>query len=233
MSLEKYPNYNYELTNWLPFYWNKYQQTTHYTYIIDDLNNLDDVYNNFTSKARGKIRKASKCVIVTYDRTLKEFYQINKMTFERQNIDIPYNYDFIVKHDEVLKENNSRKIFFAIDEQGQIHSALYLTWDQKKSYVHMVRENPKLRNSGAGYLLILEAIKLTKETLELCSLDFEGSMIESVEKVRRAFGAKQYQYFRIFKSFDLGASGLIKIILKDIYYNFPKLRKIYKKYRGF
>src|SRR5699024_9271998 len=30
-------NFNHKVTNWLPFYWNGYQQTTRYTYIIKKL----------------------------------------------------------------------------------------------------------------------------------------------------------------------------------------------------
>jgi hypothetical protein len=50
-------------------------------------------------------------------------------TFKRQGLKKPYSLEFLKKHDKVLAENNSREIFFAIDENDNIHSALYLTWD--------------------------------------------------------------------------------------------------------
>ena len=32
-------NFRYTYTNWLPFYWNGFSQTTRYTYLIEDLSN--------------------------------------------------------------------------------------------------------------------------------------------------------------------------------------------------
>lgn len=61
-------------------------------------------------------------------------------------------------------------------------------------------EDPELRNSGAGILLIWEAMKFTFEVLKLNRFDFEGSMLEPVERVRRDFGAIQTPYFAISKS---------------------------------
>ena len=131
------------------------------------------------------------------------------MTFKRQNIKIPYSFEFLKRHDNYLSKHKSREIFYAVDDDNQVHSALYLTWDYNSSYVHMVGENPDLRNSGAGMLVIWEAIKFTKNQLQLNSFDFEGSVIESVERVRRGFGAKQKPYFNI----SISNSFLLKIIL--------------------
>ena len=192
-------NFHYSVVNWLPFYWRGFQQTTRYTYVVEGLNNLDDVMSRFKDNIRNKVRKAQKLVNVVADKSVDEFYEINKMTFDRQNIAIPYTLDFLKEQDRALEEHNARKIFFAVDDKEQIHSALYLIWDSRSSYVHMVGENPKLRKSGAGILLIWEAIRFTKEQLGLDCFDFEGSMIESVEEVRRSCGGIQKPYFQITK----------------------------------
>lgn len=195
-----FQNFHYNITNWLPFYWNGYDQTTKYTYVIEDLSDLDKVFGNFNSSYKNKIRKAQKIVKIKQNMDIEEFYNINMMSFDRQNIANPYSLDFLKIHDKILLKNNAREIFYAIDEKERIHSVLYLTWDNNSSYVHMVGENPNLRNSGAGILIVWEAIKYTKEILKLNKFDFEGSMIESVEKVRRSFGAIQKPYFSIRKT---------------------------------
>ncbi|WP_188108619.1 GNAT family N-acetyltransferase [Sulfurimonas lithotrophica] len=192
-------NFHYNVSNWMELYWNNFNCTTHYTYVINDLDNLDEVYNNFDKSYRNKIANAKKKVEVKTGMNISDFFDINKMTFERQNIDIPYSLNFLEKHDYALAKNNAREIFYAVDELNNIHSALYLTWDKKSSYVHMVGEDPELRNSAAGLLLIWEAIKYTKEVLGLNIFDFEGSMLKNVEQVRRKFGATQTQYFSISK----------------------------------
>lgn len=190
-------NWHYSQVNWLPFYWLGFQQTTRYTYVIEGLADLDFIYKNFTSSYRNKIRKAAKVVTVKQNMKPEDFFEINKKTFIRQSIEIPYTKSFFIKHDNALNEKNSREIFYAIDENGNVHSALYLTWDKISSYVHLVGEDPRYRNSGAGILLIWEAIKYTKNVLNLDVFDFEGSIIESVERVRRDCGGVQKAYHSI------------------------------------
>jgi len=192
-------NFNYRVTNWLPFFWQGFQATTRYTYVIENLDDLDEVLLRFKDNMRNKIKKARKIVSVVDEGKIEDFYAINRKTFERQGLDIPYSLDFLIKKDRILAKKNCRRIFFAVDQDGCIHSALYLIWDELSSYVHMVGEDPVLRNSGAGILLIYESIKFTKETLNLDCYDFEGSVIESVEEVRRSCGGVQKPYFSVSK----------------------------------
>ncbi len=87
MNLTKYQQYfHYSMTNWLPFYWKGYSQTTRYTYVIHDTSNLDELYKNLNSNVRKLIRKAEKIVQVKEDLSISEFFTLNKMTFERQNM---------------------------------------------------------------------------------------------------------------------------------------------------
>jgi len=190
-------SWHYSQTNWLPFYWRGFEQTTRYTYVIEDLSNLDKVFGNFHSSYRNKVRKAEKIVTILKDMEAEGFYEINKKTFLRQGVDVPYSKLFFLKHDNALANRKSRMIFYAIDSDENVHSALYLTWDNMSSYVHMAGEDPKFRSSGAGIFLIWEAIKYTKNILNLNKFDFEGSTIESVEKVRRDCGALQKPYFTV------------------------------------
>jgi len=193
-------HFNYRVTNWLPFYWKGFEQTTRYTYVIENLSDLKEVVSRFKGNMRNKINKARKIVSVVEEGSIQEFYSINKKTFERQGITIPYSLDLVKRKDKVLSERNRRRIFFAVDGESRIHSALYLIWDRLSSYVHMVGEDPALRKSGAGILLIYESLKFTKEVLGLDCYDFEGSMIESIEEVRRSCGGVQRPYLLISKT---------------------------------
>lgn len=190
-------SWHYTITNWLPFYWKGFEQTTRYTYVIEDLSDLEIVLGEFHSSYRNKIRKAQKLVTIFKDMNPKDFYEINNKTFLRQGLSAPYSKSFFLQHDSKLEGKNSRVIFYAKDSDDNIHSALYLTWDKMSSYVHLVGEDPKFRNSGAGILLIWEAIQYTKNVLCLNKFDFEGSMIESVEQVRRDCGAVQKSYLTV------------------------------------
>ena len=193
-------NFHYDITDWLPFYWSGYKQSTLYSYVFEDLSDLEKVYDGIINDYRNnKMKKAEKIVTVRTDLSLQEFYNIQQMTFTRQGKKFILPFSFIEKLDEALVANASRKIFFALDEAGQIHSVVYLIWDKKTAYYLFAGDDPNLRNSGAGILLIWEVIKYTKNVLGLNRFDFQGSMIPGIEKVGRSFGAKAVPYFRIWK----------------------------------
>ena len=63
------------------------------------------------------------------------------------------------------------------------------------AYYLMGGGDPELRNSGATSLVLWEAICRQPEIVEV--FDFEGSMIEPIERFCRAFGAVQTPYFRV------------------------------------
>ena len=58
--------------------------------------------------------------------------------------------------------------------------------------------DPELRSSGATSLCMWEAI--AHATSVTTRFDFEGSMIESIERFFRGFGAEQTPYFHITKT---------------------------------
>lgn len=192
-------HFHYTVTNWLPFYWKGFKQTTRYTYIIDLNKSLDEIFSDISSNYRNKIRKASSLVSVESGLGIEEFYKINKKTFERQGIKIPYDLDIVKRQYQALKQRNLCEIFYAVDKHGNIHSSVFLMWDNDSAYVHMIGEDPEFRNSGAGILLIWELIKFSVKELSLKYFNFEGSIIESIEQVRRDFGAIQVPYFKVYK----------------------------------
>ena len=189
--------FSYNITNWLPFYWKNYQQTTRYSYLIN-LTDLDQVYANFSADYRNnKLKKANQLVSVVRDLPLKELYTVNKMSFDRQGLTIPYSFTFLERLDKALAKHQSKASFFAIDTQQQIHAVAYLIWDKERAYYLLAGDNPLLRNSGAGILLVWKMIQFAKEELGVNSFDFQGSMFASIERVRRQFGAEQQAYFFI------------------------------------
>ena len=197
--------FNYQFTNWLPFYWQDFAQTTRYTYVLEDLPDPDLIFKNFRDNIRREIKKAQKTLTVSEENNLDEFYRLNKLIFEKQGKNIPYNFELIKRIDDACSKRNCRKVFFARDQQNQIHAVLYLIWDENSAYYLMGGSDPALRNSGANSLLMWEAIQFAATVTK--KFDFEGSMIEPIERFFRSFGAKQVPYFYITKK-----SLLIKIL---------------------
>ncbi|WP_201986592.1 GNAT family N-acetyltransferase [Hymenobacter rubidus] len=186
-------------TNWLPFYWQRYRQTTYYTYRLTGLHQLAQIEAGINRNIRRNIQKARQQVRVVHHLTPEQFYQVNKLSFDRQGLPMPYSWAQFARHDAALAANGARQLFFAVDEQERIHSAAYLIWDQQAAYYHLSGDDPALRESGAGILLIWEAIRYASEVLGLACFDFEGSMLPAVERIRVQFGAVQTPYFFVWK----------------------------------
>ena len=96
-------NFHYNFTDWLPFYWEGFEQSTRYSYVLEDLQNLDEVYNNFSSDYRNnKIRKAQQNIKVVSDKSTEAFFEVAMMSFKRQNIPLPFSLDFFKEYDAKL-----------------------------------------------------------------------------------------------------------------------------------
>lgn len=193
-------NWSWRNTNWLPFYWAGFRQTTRYTYILNDLRREPDLWRGLRENIRTDIKKANERfhLRVRHDLSLDDFLLLNTMTFQRQGLAAPYSESFLRAVDAACVEQSCRRILIAEDEQGRHHAGVYIVWDQDSAYYLMGGGNPELRNSGATSLCMWEAIQFAASVTQ--RFDFEGSMLEPVERFFRAFGATQTPYFSIEKT---------------------------------
>lgn len=200
LNIKRYRQYyHYTFTNWLPFYWRGYSQTTRYTYVIEDTSNLDELYKSFNGNVRNYIKKSQNIVNVKNGMSSKQFYELNKKTYNRQGIEIPYSFELFDTLYNNLMANNCLEIFYAEDKNSNIHSAALFAYDTNAVYYLMSGVVDEFRDSQSLTLLIYEGIKLANRLEK--SFDFEGSMKKNIERFFRQFGAEQKQYFDISKSF--------------------------------
>ncbi len=205
-------NFNYSISNWLPFFWKGFKQTTKYTYVIEDISDPEKVFNNFKKEAKKKIRKAEKMVSFYSSNDIEEFYRINQMSFARQNLKPLYDFALVKRIDDACQSHQAREILIAKDAQDRVHCAIYLIWDPCSIYLLMSGGDPELRSSGAQSLLIWEAIKRLRSKSQ--RFDFEGSMVERIESYNRSFNPVQKPYFQVYRE------------LPKLYYTKQKIKKI-------
>ena len=191
-------NFHYSITNWLPFYWKGFSQTRRYTYVIEDLSNLENVWNHFSYAKVKNIKKAEKKISVHFDLSARDFYINHKMTLAKQGERISYSWELFERIYTAGYNHNAAKTIYATDDQGNIHAALFVVWDSQSAYDLISTIDPDFRNSGAATLLVKEIIKYVSTRTK--KFDFEGSMIEGVENSFRQFGAVQKPYFSVFKT---------------------------------
>lgn len=193
-------NLHYPYTNWLPFYWEGFQQQTYYSYRLSPLENLDQVHANISADYRNqKMAKAASLLQLRTDLPLSAFRRVAALSYQRQRMPFPFSYAYLEKLVKALEKQQAGRVFYAVDQEEQIHSAALLLWDQQSSYLSIIGDDPAFRATGGGIWLVWQLIQHTKTTLNLNTFDFLGSMIEPIERVRRQFGAQQTPYFAVWK----------------------------------
>lgn len=192
-------NFSYNFTNFMPFIWENFNIDVRYTYVLNDLSDIEAIYNNFQYDVKYSIKKAGKNNIRITDKYgIEEFYNINKKTFDRQNIQMPYTLEFIKNLDDILEKHNNRKILFALDQNDNIIAGTYLLYDENCAYYLMGGADPEQRNSGVQTLLIWESIKFAATVSK--KFDFEGSIVKNIERSFREFGGEQKIIHNVNKS---------------------------------
>jgi lipid II:glycine glycyltransferase (peptidoglycan interpeptide bridge formation enzyme) len=192
-------NWHFTNTNWLPFFWKGFKQTTKITYRLSDLTNIDELWEGLQGNIRKEIKKAEKLKVTLKENpSIEDFLELNKKVFIRQNKKLPYSEEIVKNIHDACTKNNCSKIFMAEDSEGRNHAAVYIIWDTNSAYYLLGGGDPELRSSGATSLCMWEAIKFSATVTK--GFDFEGSMLEPIERFFRAFGAIQTPYHSISKS---------------------------------
>ena len=123
------------------------------------------------------------------------FLDVNEKTFHRQGLKLPYSREFIRRLYSACIVNKAGKIFLGRDNEGRIHAGVLIVWNENCAYYLMGGGDPALRNSGATSLVMWDAIQFASKISQI--FDFEGSMLEPVERFIRGFGAKQTPYMSL------------------------------------
>lgn len=193
-----YQEWHPDLTNWLPAYWRGFQQTTHYTYLLDDLSDPDALFAGFRGNVRKDIRKAEKELRVLESGNMEDLFRLYDLSFRRQGKSPSASLPVLQRVEEAMRRQGRGLILLAEDGAGRLHAGLYLVWDAHTGYALLSGADPNLRSSGAMYLLMWYA-------LQWCGrrglhFDFEGSMLAPVERVLRGFGGRLTPHHKIFRA---------------------------------
>lgn len=202
-ALKKYPHFlqhfNYRITDWLPFYWEGYKQTTRYTYLLKNIKDEQVVWENMSSNIRRNITKAKEKYNISVKKGIPvdDFLRVQALTFKRQQLPAPKELEILKNIIAVCRQRNQGDLWGAYDDKGNLHAVAFIAWQESSAYYLAGGGDPELRASGAHSLILWEGIRFTAQYTDL--FDFEGSMIPGVERFFREFGAIQTPFFTITK----------------------------------
>jgi hypothetical protein len=187
-----------ELTNWQPLHWLGYRQSTRYTYLLDTRCAVDLIFEGFKNTLRTHLRHAHEQVAATPTDDIETVYRIHNQSLVRRGAAVRHTFFHFKKLHDALRERGQCRAWLATDRRDTTpHAALYLVHDERQAGVLLTGTDPARKQSSAVYVLYEAAIRYCHERRLV--LDFEGSMIESVEHTFRAFGGIQTPYFLVSK----------------------------------
>lgn len=192
--------WNKDLSNWLPFYWNGFSQSTEYTYVIPGLHDLDSVWGRFDPTRRKHCRTAvaRHNLRVREDLPLDAFLALHRMTLESRGVTQAFTADCLRRLDAACVEHKRRKLHIVVDEAGRHCSATYTVWDNNCAYALLKGSDPAMRHTQAPSVCQWEAIKFSATVAP--KYDFLGNMNPSIEPYVRSFGTEQTPVFTITKT---------------------------------
>jgi hypothetical protein len=191
-------NFHKSITNWLPFYWSGFHQTTRYSYVIPKGMSFDEVLKNCSNDTKRRLLRLNELGIKPYESfDVGNLYRLASLTFKRKTMEIPYSYDFFYNLARACMQNDACKIYFVDDTDGNKVAGGLFVYDKNTVYYLVGGIDPEKKNLGAMNLVMFEGIKFALETGR--EFDFEGSMVKEIEKYFRSFGAIQVPYFRVYK----------------------------------
>jgi len=208
-------NFTADYHNWLPLYWKDYFQTSYYTYIIENLEDVETVYQNIDYKRRSKIKKATKEYEVVQSDDIEKLFQISKTTYGRKGNLPPFTLAQLKRIDEALSSRGLRHIYFSKDKDGNILAGCYLVRDQEMAYYLVGGIDPRFKRNNPMSLIFWTMIKDMSGIVK--QFNFEGSMNKQIETVFRAYGGKR-------KAFSVITKTRSKFI--DLFYILLKNRRL-------
>jgi hypothetical protein len=206
-------DFHHSMTNGGGLRWDGFAETVRYTYVLDRLDDHDRIWTGFRPEVRTRIRKAERHLVVRPIDDVELFIALNRMTYARQGMAMPYSADLIRRLDVACSARGVRRILLAEGADGTPHAALYLVWDPESAYYLMAGSDPRLRSSGAINLLTWEAIRFAGQVTR--RYDFEGSMLRPVERFIRTFGGRQVQFPRFTRGATL--AGQVALLAYELY----------------
>ena len=180
---------------WTPLAWHGFEQTTHYTWRLPDLGDLEAVWAGLRENVRREIRKARKRGVEVEEAPLEEFLRARGGAARTDD-------STIERVDRAAGQRGARTILVGRDRDGDVHAAGFFVHDARWGYYLLGASDPELRTSGAASLVMWEAIE--RAAARGAGFDFEGSMLRDVERFFRAFGGIPTPYSVVRKTRSLG-----------------------------
>jgi hypothetical protein len=182
------------------------------TQVLENLQNLDALYQNLSQNVQRNIKKAKQYFSVKTQDNFESFYPIINTVFERQNTPNPIPLSIWHSVHSFIHQKGWGKVYFSIDENDEAQAVAMIVWDVKTMYLIANGSTEKGRKLGAMTQLIWEVISDNAGQVE--TFNFFGSSIPAIQEFNLRFNAENKTYFSIEKYQNKWIERLFKLLKK-------------------
>lgn len=188
------------ITNWLPFYWKGFRQTTRYTYLLQNtFSSSDQFFQYLTKDRRRNIKHALEhryeTHIVDFVGNLYDYIGILYLE-KKQN---PVDEKIFQKIVNVFSKKNKLKICSANLDSEIVYVSVSIL-DSTSAYSLFSGGFKEHKKSGANSLVTYKLIDHLFMVENIKTFDFEGSVFPEFEFFFRSFNTVQTPYFEVWKT---------------------------------
>ena len=170
----------------------------HMTYRLDDLSDLNKLIESFSKNKRRELQK-SLSLHAERSMDIEDFYRFYTQCMSERKHKVHFSREFLLVLERKAKRLNQCEIISIHDADGHVHAAAFLVWDANYMYYLIPTYSPTYADSGAGALLVLEAVKRARE--KHIRFEFAGSFSKASVKHYKQFNAAPTKFYSVEKSY--------------------------------
>lgn len=201
-------NFSPAVTNWLPFHWASYHQTTRYTYRFPSIADPDALISQASGARRKNLSTlAGTCTVDTSTLTPETFARMHNGYWKRRSGNDLLTEDFVARVCTAALERG-QGLLWGLRNEEKLLCAAFVAYDERCAYALLSAANEEAPANAQTYLDWQMIRHLSDRTQ---AFDFEGSMEPGGEFYYRSFGTEQTPYFHITRCRPALLRHLIKL----------------------
>ncbi len=182
------------VTDWLPFRWAGYQQTTRYTYRFTSIAAPDALFAAASRGRKQNMADVESCCTLDIHFDPSQFARMHCEYFERKKGEDLLSQELIEHVCRTALERGQGLLWALRNTEGKPVNVSFVVYDDRCAYALMSAITPEAPRNSQTYLFWQIIRHLSGKTQ---AFDFEGSMDKGNEYFYRTFGTTQTPFFEV------------------------------------
>ena len=192
-------NFHHSVADSQVFHKHQFKVEAYNSYLLEDIYDLEELYDNFTENTRIDIRRAQKDVVFGECDDIELFQRMVDRLNTEQNEKAADTFSTLERLDKILSAKELRKAYVALGTEGVPHAAIYVVYHNQTAHFLLGAGGSESHNERAVTLLLWQAIQQASKE-GMTSFDFEsGSHPLAWSSVFERFNAFQRPFFKVSK----------------------------------